>query len=205
LNGLICSGPLKNKKQSYGLLDERVPYKKDFTRDESLAELAKRYFTSHGPATIADFAWWSGLSLKDARQALEFVKSGLLSETIDSKEYWFAAIVADTKQRHINIHLLPAYDEFLISYKDRSASLTLTINKNVISSNGIFRPVILIDGQVSGIWKCSRKNESIIIDIQYFQKNDKLVKNLTEKVAKRFGAFFGKEAKICLNNGNDTY
>jgi hypothetical protein len=205
LNGFICSGPLKGKKQTYALLQERVPYKNLLSRDESLAELAKRYFTSHGPATIADFAWWSGLSLKDARRALEFIKSDFFSETTDLKEYWFKYPLINKRNSETNIHLLPAYDEFLISYKDRNASMTLSKHKNVISSNGIFYPLIVINGQVSGLWKCFRKNDKISIEINYFYKQDKLIKNKSEEIATSFGTFWGKESKVSFNSLNKKF
>ncbi|MCX6273126.1 MAG: winged helix DNA-binding domain-containing protein [Bacteroidetes bacterium] len=200
LNGLICSGPVKDKKQTYALLRERVPLRKVYTRDESLAELAKRYFSSHGPATIPDFAWWSGLSVKDAGMALEFVKAYFVSETIDSKKYWFAALSPGVNHRKTTIHLLPAFDEFLISYKDRSASLTMTDNKKIISDNGIFRPAIVINGQVSGLWKCSGKNKNRMIEINYLQPQGKPVKNQTTEAAIKLGAFLGDATQISFKS-----
>src|SRR5215472_325382 len=65
--GLICLGPMQDKQQTFVLLDEWVPHSRAFSREESLAELARRYFTSRGPATIHDFAWWAGLTVADAR------------------------------------------------------------------------------------------------------------------------------------------
>ena len=82
LEGVICSGPRRGKQFTYALLDERVPATKPKTRDEALAELARRYFASHGPATVRDFAWWSGLTVKDAQQAIDSVRPRLESSTI---------------------------------------------------------------------------------------------------------------------------
>jgi len=202
LSGLICSGPLKDKKQTYALLNERIPNKIFFTRDESLAELGKRYFMSHGPATINDFAWWSGLSVKDSRLALDLIKPDFISEIIDSKEYWYSYPLTNIKQRKINIHLLPAYDEFLISYRDRSASLNLTHNKNIISDNGIFRPVIVINGQVSGLWKHSEKNGKIIIEVNFLHPQDNLSTYITKDVICKFETFFGKATEIIFSSGD---
>lgn len=200
LKELICSGPVRDKKQTYALLNGRIPVRKVFTREESLAELARRYFTSHGPATVPDFSWWSGLSVTNASQALGFVKTQLISEKIDSKEYWFKDSLTNNKINNSSVHLIPAYDEFLISYKDRSASLTLTDNKKVISDNGIFRPVIIINGQVAGLWKCTRKNGNMIIEINFLQPQDKSIKDKTENAAKKFGNFSGKATSIRFTN-----
>ena len=90
LEGVICSGPRRGKQFTYALLDERVPATKPKTREEALAELAKRYFASHGPATMRDFAWWSGLTVKDAQQAIDSVRPILESSTIGGLTYWSA-------------------------------------------------------------------------------------------------------------------
>ena len=78
-DGLICFGPREGKQQTFVLLDEWIPGAKRMARDEALAELARRYFTSHGPATVHDFAWWSGLLLSDAAQGLAMASGALVS------------------------------------------------------------------------------------------------------------------------------
>jgi hypothetical protein len=199
LNGLICSGPMKARKTTYALLADRVPGKNNFTRDESLAELAKRYFSSHGPATLPDFAWWSGLSATDARKALDFIKPHLISIKTGAKEYWHTATPINIDNKKTGIHLLPAYDEFLISYTDRSEALALTDNKKVISDNGIFRPVITINGQVTGIWKATRKDETIRIEINFLHAQTRAVKEAIEELACVLGRFYNKTSKVTFN------
>ena len=90
-DGIICSGRLKEKKLTYALFPEWIRNIKTLARDEALKELAIRYFSSHGPAALEDFTWWSGLSARDSKLALEFAKSGLHSESIENKTYWFAS------------------------------------------------------------------------------------------------------------------
>ncbi len=87
LSGIVCSGAVQKGKQTHTLLEERVPKPKSMTKEDALAKLAQKYFTSHGPATLQDFVWWSGLSVGDAKQALDTVKTELASETIDSQTY----------------------------------------------------------------------------------------------------------------------
>lgn len=196
LEGLVCSGPVKMKKQTYCLLRERVPYKKVFPRDESLAELAKKYLDSHGPATLSDFVWWSGLRVKDAIKAFESVKSGYVTEIIGSEKYLFSNSIGNLLLSKHSMHLLPSYDEFLISYKDRSASLYITYNKKAISNNGIFYPVILSDGKVTGTWRRSAKKGELNIElIPFEQMNDSDI-NLIEQQAKRLAQFLKLELKI---------
>jgi hypothetical protein len=122
LDAVICSGPRRGKQFTYALLDERVPMVRVRSRDDSLTELARRYFTSHGPAQLHDFAWWSGLSIADARAGLAAVDRELARETIDGRTYWFRSS-GRTVATPRAAYLLPLFDEYLIAYKDRSAAL----------------------------------------------------------------------------------
>ncbi|MBK7940005.1 MAG: winged helix DNA-binding domain-containing protein [Lewinellaceae bacterium] len=149
-DALVCNGSPRGKRQTYALLDERIPPAKIFDRPDAIAELARRYFTSHAPATIADFQWWSGLRAADARAGLEAVKHLLVSETIDNQVYWMPYGVQPKPAAPSTLHLLPAFDEFLVSYKDRSASLDSSRKVQTITGNGIFKPVVVVDGVGEG-------------------------------------------------------
>jgi hypothetical protein len=141
LDGVVCSGPPRANKPTYALLDERVPAKKTVQREDGLAELARRYFTSRGPASLRDFQWWSGLRVGDARLALALARGSLDSETANSETHWFSSSVCGDWGRDRDVHLLPAYDELLISYRDRSASLGSPHHARTISSNVGFQKV----------------------------------------------------------------
>jgi hypothetical protein len=196
IDGIICSGPLKGKKQTYALLSKRVPDKKTLTKEEALARLAKSYFTSHGPATIADFTWWSGLPASNARNALESIKNDLHSVKIASATYWLSGSTFKAQNPPDSVYLLPAFDEFLISYKERSASITAENHKKAISNNGIFRPVVLVNGQISGLWKKIVKKDRVIIETEYFRAHNNTEGRSIEKAAELFGRFTGKMAEI---------
>jgi hypothetical protein len=196
LDGIVCNGIRRGKNSTYALLSERVPKINKLLRDEALALLAKRYFTSHCPATLKDFIWWSGLPVKDARNALEMVKSNFISETINGETYWLTNSFAKIKTVEPSVYLLPAFDEFLISYKDRSASFPLGNHKKAFTSNGIFRPVIVINGHVTGIWKRTVKKDIVLIETGLFQPHNKLEKELVEKAAIKFGGFLNKKVEL---------
>jgi len=198
LDLLICSGKTKNGKQTFSLLDEWVPTTKPKSRDEALASLARRYFMSHGPATLADFVWWSGLSVSAARLALEMVKPDFVSETIASKMYFFSA--SSGASRKDSAYLLPAYDEFIISYTDRSATLTFENHKRTVSSNGIFRPTVVINGQTIGIWKRTFKKDLVMMEFEYFKKPGKAILDLLEDASNRYGMFLRKKINFIQNN-----
>jgi hypothetical protein len=189
LNQIICSGPLKNEKQTYSLLSERVPEIKRLTRDEALAELASRYFRSRYPATIADFIWWSNLSTSDARKAVDYLKSDFSVETIGDSDYYIPLSLNDNGKFDNSVLLLPAFDEFLISYKDRKCSLSQVHNRKAVSDNGIFYPIIVYKGQVTGTWKRNIKKNGVTITTSFFNRADNRLLQLLEKKVRLYGEF----------------
>ena len=186
LDQLICSGSSKNGKPTYALLEERVPKKKSVPRDDALARLAGKYFSSHGPATLNDFIWWSGLSVKDARLATETVKDKFTIEQIDSQFYFFPDSFPPAKSAADSMYLLPAFDEFIISYKDRKASLTSEDHTKAVSNNGIFHPVIVSGGEVIGTWRRTVNKNKIEMETKLFNPAPASVE---KKVERAFGLF----------------
>ena len=161
LNALICSGPRRGKQFTYGLLEEIVPKAKNLNKEEALAKLALKYFMSHGPAQVRDFAWWSGLSAKEANKGLDLVKSKLTHATVNGKTYWF---LPDTEvQSHYmsnarvvpekQAFLLSVYDEYSIAYKDRSDISEKRDIERMLAMGNALTAVIILDGKVAGTWK----------------------------------------------------
>ena len=196
LDGIMCSGPVKGNKHTFSLLQKRVPLKKLFTREESLVKLAERYFRSHCPATIQDFAWWSGLSQKETLHAMESVKHLFISEKIDSGKYYFPASFAGVGSEKTSVHLLPAYDEFLISYRNRIASLPLGDTSKTVSANGIFYPLIVVNGQVTGLWKRSTKGNKVTLELILYSKHNRNIRELIGREANALGRFLNKETEV---------
>jgi hypothetical protein len=199
IDQIICSGAMQGKKQTFALLTERVPIKNTLTKDEATALLAKKYFTSHGPATLSDFVWWSGISVTNSRKALEMNKSELFSEIIDNETYWFVEPVFQPSSLSDSVYLLPAFDEYLISYKNRSAAITIDQHKKAVSNNGIFRPIIVVNGQISGLWKRILKKDSVLIELDHFRPHSKKEERLTMKVAEAFSHFSGMKAEVKIS------
>lgn len=196
LSGLVCNGSRRDKQFTYALFDERVRKTKTYKKDEALAELTVRYFSSHGPAALQDFVWWSGLSAADARTGLESVKSRLTSEKLEGKEYWFDDSVKFNLQDNENAFLLPAFDEFIISYKDRSVSLEDIHFSSAVSRNGTFKPIIVKNGKVIGLWQRRVKKDKVLIKFNYFKSSLKLSDKVVNKAVKAFGNFLNLGAEI---------
>jgi hypothetical protein len=190
LDGLICSGARRGKQFTYALLDERVPPTKELERDEALCELAARYFATRGPATVDDFAWWSGLSKTDAKRAVQAAEAGFEHAVIGGRQYWFPHPTRSGKMKSPVARLLPAYDEYFIGLKDRSAMHAKLKGSGVEPSDGfIFRHVVTINGQNVGRWKPTLKGKSVTVELALHTvlgKADR--RSITHEVA-RFGAF----------------
>ncbi|MCL6602239.1 MAG: winged helix DNA-binding domain-containing protein [Paenibacillus sp.] len=191
-HGLICFGPMAGKEQTFVLLDEWVPHSRELSFEESLAELALRYFISHGPATIQDFAWWSGMKLMDSRRAHDAIKSELQSERLDEVEYWMSkSSTAADESQDSSIYLLPGFDEYILGYKDRSAVLEAEIAPRIVpGNNGVFLPTLVTGGKVIGTWKRNLKLKGIVMTIAPFES---LVGREAEVIqaAERYAAFIG--------------
>lgn len=189
LSSLICFGPKEGKQETFVLLDEFVPDGRTLPREEALAELAGRYFASHGPASVRDFAWWAGLTLADARAGLA-AAGGLSSITIDSNEYWLAADALDRASPIFSgAHLLPGFDEYFIGYTDRSAVIRADHMAKVSpGANGLFYPMLVVDGQVVGVWKRTLKKGNLSIELRPFVPLDLSPEQITA-TARRYSLF----------------
>lgn len=185
LMGVVCGGVVKSNKLTYRLLD---PNKEIFDKEESLSKLAYKFFRSHGPATIQDFIWWSGLTISDAKKAVESIKKDFIFETVGSDTYILHNFSSHVKDNNL-IHFLPAFDEFMVSYKDRKEFLHPQHNKKVIVSNGVFRPFITKDGKIIGTWRKTLNKDKVKIFTDFFELPNKSTQKLIDKVADGYISF----------------
>lgn len=195
LAGTICSGPRRGKQFTYALLDERVAPRKKPTRDDALAELALRFFRSHGPATVDDLAKWSGLKKSEARAGVEDARKNLHGETIEGKTYWSAGGSA-AKTRGHTAHLLSLFDEFVIGYDDRSAIVTPEFGKKLFSMGAALTAVVVVEGRLVGHWRRTLKKETVEISAKVFRKLTPAEGAALHKAADRYGKFLGLTASL---------
>lgn len=195
--GLVCLGPRAGKQQTFALLDEWLPATPPRSREDSLAELARRYFVSHGPATARDFAWWSGLAGTDAAHALEMVATELQAVKVDEQTYWQASDAISPRARS-GCHLLPAYDEYTVAYQDRSAVMSDEIAARPDSGHGIFHPPIVIDGQIAGTWSRQLEPGTVAITCRLFVQLDRRRTQVLATAARRYAKFLGLKLRVHL-------
>jgi Winged helix DNA-binding domain len=195
LDAVICSGARRGKQFTYALLDDRATVASLPTREDALAELARRYFTSHGPAQLKDFTWWSGLTSAEARTAVELSRQRLAEEEIGGTRYWLAPSARTLAQPNRAAYLLPPYDEFLIAYKDRSASLDPLFWKSGAGRGPYAAPVVL-DGRVVGGWRPAPSRDGVAITFDLPRRLDNVDAGLVEEAARRYGDFLGENLAI---------
>jgi hypothetical protein len=191
-DGVLCFGPREGKQQTFVLFEEWLPGAKRLDREEALAELARRYFTGHGPATIADFAWWSGLTRADGSRAVLLAGKGLEEEKIDGQRYWFAPSgkARGGSRREAVAHVLPAFDELLVGYADRSASIDATDAKRV-AGGGIFASILVVDGRVVGTWKRRIARHRVVLSTAPFAKPSVSRARAIDLAMRRYARFLG--------------
>ncbi|HUQ60115.1 winged helix DNA-binding domain-containing protein [Lentzea sp.] len=191
--GLVVPGPPRGKEQTFVLLDEWAPEQRSLEGDEALAVLASRFFGSHGPATLTDFANWCGIGVREATRGFDAVKSSLVREEFDGKEYWLPPDLTPAS----GALLLPAYDELVIGYKDRSAFFTRYGEIPISTYNGMFYATIIEDGQIAGLWRRVIKKNSVDVEVRPLPGFD--VGLLADHVA-RFSSFLGTPVRVVVKD-----
>lgn len=195
LDGIICSGARNGKQHTYALLDERAPQARSLSRDEALAELTLRYFTSHGPATAKDFKWWSSLTAADIKKGLEMVAPQLQYEVIDGVRYWFAGAASVPMAASPTVHLLQGYDEYIVGYSESKYLLDVCgAARSVTQDRTVFNHVAILDSQVAGHWKRTVRKDSVVIEAAFYAPVDDAQEQALQAAADRHGEFLGVPA-----------
>lgn len=189
LDAVICQGVQRGREPTYMLVSEWIGAMTERASPrQPLAALAERYFSSHGPATVQDFAWWSGLPVTTARQALETAQSLVQVET-EGYVLWAGRTPSEPSLAQMAC-LLPPYDEYLLGYRDRTQVLDPTYAKRVNAGGGMPKPTIVLNGKIVGTWKRTFKNDRIQMTLDPFAKLVETERLVVERAAQRYGAFW---------------
>lgn len=179
--GDLCVAAPRGKQQTFALLADWIPTSRELTGDDALAELARRYLTSHGPASVEDFAWWTGMNLTEARRALALV-------TYEPP--------ASRSRGALGVQLLPPYDEYTVAYRDRSAFLEPADHAR--GKAGIFAPVVLVDGKIAGTWGRTTKKSAVAVTVKLWRPATPAVQRGLAAAVARYGAFLGCTATLAV-------
>ena len=197
--GLLVSGPRRGKVHTYALVEERVPAAPSIARDEALAELTRRYFRSHGPAEPRDFAWWSGLTIADAKAGLAALGPEVEQRTIDGIDwFWIPSAIGEPPPAlpSPTVHLLPNFDEYTVSYRNREpiADASLLGDRTLLE---VFSwHIVALDGQLVGGWKRQLGQPEAIVEPDLLVELDAAGRAAFEQAAAAYGRFLGLPPRI---------
>ena len=194
-HGLVCLGARRGKQPTFVLLEEWLPPSPEPSREEALATLAARYFASHGPATVHDFAWWTGLLLKDAQAAIAAAGSKVVSEPHEGRLLYSSSEARPSPAaRRTAAALLPAWDEYVVAYKDRSAALDPASTAN--PGSGVGLSLVAIDGRIRGSWRRSLSGSTVRVSVTFRNAVTRDERRAVEAGAARYGRFLGREVEV---------
>jgi hypothetical protein len=199
LDAVVVSGPRRGKQHSYVLLEQRVPPTPRRERDEALAELALRYLQSHGPALPQDLAWWSGLTMADAKRGIAACGAALATATIDGKVYYLTPPMTAPREPGPVVHLLPNYDEQLIAYRYRQNAIDGATSGKLGVGDGIFDGhFLMIDGLLAGSWRRELQSSRVSVGVTPLRKLTRPEREGLAAAAARFAAFVGLELSLSV-------
>jgi hypothetical protein len=192
LEAVVCSGPRRGKRQTYALLEERLPPARPRARDEALAELGRRYVEGHGPAQVADLAWWSGLTVADARGALESATPPLVRETRDGRTFYASPTKPAVSAPRPIVHLLPNYDELLIAFRDRTDAVDPGLPPPARVAQVILNHIVVRNGLVVGGYRRRDERTATRVEIDLLVRLGTADRAALRGVIDRFAAFLGR-------------
>ncbi len=204
LERVICSGPKRGKQFTYALLDERAPRARTLDREESLAELAGRYFTSHGPATLRDFVWWSGLTVREAKAGVESAVPALVRVANGERTYYAAASRSAPPPAAPTAHLVPTYDEYLIAYKDRELARATAATSAGGDPIDIYAQFLIVDGLFGGTWRPYADTDTSVVRIVAARPLTGLNRRSIAAAAERYAQFLGMPVELEWADGGTT-
>jgi hypothetical protein len=190
--GLICRGPDRGRDATFVLLDDWLPDAATGPRgDDALAEIARRYFRAFSPATAADFAMWSGLP---ATRAVGLIRDELKPVDVQGKAGFALGEVAP---RH-GLRLLPAFDNYLVGYRDRDLIIARAHLPRVYVG-GVIKPTVVLDGRVMGTWRLIRTSLAATVEVTPFDDLTRAAKGAIEAEAADIGRFLELPSTLSLS------
>ena len=192
LDALVCSGRRQGRKQTYALVDERAPAGPVLEPEEALVELIRRYIRSHGPATPHDFAWWSGLTVTDARRGLAALGNEVEEVEINGTAYWLATSAALASLPTPMVHLLPNYDEHVVAYRDHGPSID-PATPDVLAGwgNGSTPHQVVRNGLVVGGWRRTLYSDHMEVRVTLRAPFSAAERAALDVEAEAYGTFLG--------------
>jgi len=185
--GLICSGAMRGRSHTCALVRDRIPAGLSTYPSDPAQELAQRYFLCHGPATVRDFSWWSGLTLRECQLAIEASGSALSSTSSAGVTWWSSALEQPAPALDDDVRLLANYDEYLVGYADRSALFDAKHTAQLDSRrNPLFTHTVMAGGRIIGTWKRVSHRGRVTARVELFERASRRTRDSVELAVQRY-------------------
>jgi Winged helix DNA-binding domain len=189
LRGLICSGPMRGAQHTYMVLDERVKPGLLYEAEAARAELAFRFFAGHGPASLSDFTRWSKLTVADARTGIAAAGNRLDAMEVDGQRLWFDPATPKPRSVPLTAHLLPLYDEALLTYPQ--LNFPTTAGHPHPPDMTLFTGSVLVGRRNVGTWRRTITGRTLTIETDLAPDLGDEHLAAIEKAVDRLTAFLG--------------
>lgn len=177
--GVFCYGPNRGTEPTFVRADAWIPGWQDLPTQQAEALLLRRYLRAFAPATVIDFALWSGITLTEARQIWAREQADLLSVEVEG---WSASILradldalAQANFERPVVRLLPYFDSFLLGHKARTHLVEIDQQPKIYRPQGWIAPVVLVDGRVVAVWKYTQKGDHLAVEVTKFAELSPLI------------------------------
>ena len=202
LEAIVCSGRVKGKHQTYALVGERVRRPHRLDRDDAVVELVRRYLSSHGPATVKDMSWWSGLTMTDLRNGLEELGDKVQSEEIEDVILWSLNDALRASKGKRVVHLLQTYDETVVGFTESryfgdpraKAARAAFVDRDLPTG------IVMLDARVIGLWRRGTKERTVEMEVLLYEDLPSRDTRLLESAAAEFGRFTGREPRLHVDS-----
>ncbi len=206
LEGLICHGPGENNEVTFIRVDQWLPHlkPKPITATEAQVALLRKYLRAYGPATLTDFSHWAGISMQEVKPLPALLEAELLEIPGEKKSRFLLREDIDVLNNVLNdrqrgttcIRLLPSFDSYLLAHREKDHLLSAKHYKRVYHNQAWISPVVLIDGEIAGVWSHKLQSKELLVNIEPFGKLSKAERAGIELEAEHLARFFKSDLDL---------
>lgn len=195
--GSLVFGPRRGAETTFVRRDVAYPRLGEVPpREDAVASLLARYLAAYGPATDMDFAYWSGLIGAEGRQARSRLGDAVSDVWVDGKIHHLLArdvrALKAAQPPAEPVRLLPNFDVYLLSHRDRSDVVEPRRAKDVFRAGGWVTPTVLVGGRVAGTWAVEKgRGGRIVVKARPWGRLEPTAKDALRREVESLEAFLG--------------
>lgn len=190
--GQLCFGPSEGNRVSFVRPDQWIGPFERLDPEAALQEVARRFLAAYGPAQVEEFARWWGVTPKTVRGVLR-AEHGFSEVEVDGKKAW--SVWADEDEPVADgpvVRLLPLFDPYTVAVRHNGDRPLAGPEKDLVYRQaGWISPVLVVGGELVGVWEHTETKTGLVVDIRPFRPLDPAVAELAAHEAGRLGRHLG--------------